>query len=184
MRHPESYQTPALARARCLVAIVGGAGIGLFCFARLPALMDESTLYLTDPSCVSGVAAGRLSHSETLCHTEPATIVRADKSHSRGRSTTYALELALGDGSRPKVAISQTVSGMNVWRQASSTPGLAARARMFGGHVVALGTDAGNAKTTWDPQARIFQYQFWALFGAGLVLSGLVELLFSWQSLF
>ena len=183
MRHPNSYQTPALARARCLMTILGGAAVGLYCFARLPALMDASTVYLTDPSCTTGVAV-RLSHVEPACHTEGATIVRADESHSRGRSTSYLLDLALDDGSRPKVTIIQTVAGMNVWRLASTTPGLAARANVFQGHVLTLTTSAGTAKTAWNPQLRISQYQFWALFGAGLVVSGLIELLFSWQSLF
>jgi hypothetical protein len=183
MRHPGSYQTPAWTRARCLIAIVGGAGVGLFCFAHLPALMDASTLYLTDPSCTTGVAA-RFSRGEPACHTENATIVRAVESYSRGRNVSYILDLALDDGSRPKVAIIQTVAGMNVWRQASTTPGLAARANMFQGHVLALTTNAGTAKTAWNPQLRISEYQFWALFGAGLMVSGLIELLFSWQSLF
>jgi hypothetical protein len=73
---------------------------------------------------------------------------------------------------------------MRIWNTAAASPGTVARAQVFKNEVVAVSTEAGFAPTTADPQARVLDAQEWALIGAGVFVAGIIELLFSWQSLF
>lgn len=181
--HPNSYNDPGSARARCLSLIVAGAATGLFFFVRLPALMDASTLFLTDPSCAFGTAPTRPAGTGAACRSEAVVIAQASQVHRRS-STYYFLTLATANGSRPRVELRYSPAWMRIWNTAAASPGTVARAQVFKNEVVAVSTEAGFAPTTADPQARVLDAQEWALIGAGVFVAGIIELLFSWQSLF
>jgi hypothetical protein len=182
VQHPGSFAMPGAARARGLTFMLIGAGVGLYCLARLPSQIDASTRYYADPSCavVSRPAAAPPGGD---CAVESAGLVATF--YVGGRSGThYYLTPALADGSRPRVEIVMNRTGMQLWHRARDFPGVAANVQLFRGRVVAFANDDGVVRSRYTPQANVLDMQVWGMLGAGLFAGGLLQLLLSWESLF
>jgi len=157
---------------RLALEIVGGFVVVVWSLAILPGANKAMYAYRADATCRSETMAG-ITTLGGGCRVVEAGITRAWFSSARYlASRSYYLQLALGDGKSVQVRLADDDEA--AWNDVTRpTP---ARAQLFRGKVVLVQTDRGTSATSDRPDYVVLNYELWLLFGLGLLLLGLAEL--------
>ena len=182
LRFPASDTLTAVTRGRIVVFFVAGLVLAIWCAARLPALMNDNARYFTDPSCTSGTATA-VPRAGDACRSETVGIAAARISSGGRSGTHYYMTLVRANGARTDIEV-RTSADNPVWQAAAANPGLVAHLQLFRGRPVLLGTDQGLLPTKAFPTDVLGAYRLWLVFGAGMVAAAILDLIYSWRTLF
>lgn len=182
VRPGAAYSAAGITRLRIVIFFGAGVVLAIWCVARLPSLMSDNTRYFTDLSCTSGMSSAAPRASDA-CRSETVGIA-ATRIRRGGRSGThFYMTLVRANGARTEVEVRSRGTGP-VWREAAANRGLVAHLQLFRGRPVLITTDQGVLRTAAFPTDVMWAFQFWLLFGAGMVAAAIVDAIYSWRLFF
>lgn len=181
VRSGPSYNEARLTRLRIVIFFGAGVILVIWCVVRLPSLMDANAQYFTDSSCTSGTFSAEPRASDA-CRSETVGIA-ATRIRRGGRSGThYYMTLVRANGTRTEIEVRSRESSA-VWRAAVANPGLVAQLQLFRGRPVLIASGQGIVRTDAFPTDVMWAYQYWLVFGAGMVAAAFADAIYSWQSM-